>query len=353
MYLSKLKIENLRNLAQVDIEPHPRLNLLFGSNGAGKTSVLESIVVLSRGRTFRTNQIGELIGPEDRGFRVFAESVSDHGGCNRLGLERSRHGWRARKNGADLSQLSQLTRVLPLVLMEPNSHLLVSGPPEVRRKYLDWGMFHVERGFLESWRRFSKILKQRNAALRDHRPDVLDSLDEVFVELGVRLGRMRKGHAAAVSQKVRTLLQRLHADLGEISLEYKEGWSGESLFEALIAVRERDLSRGISGSGPHRADMEIMQGKHTARSVLSRGEQKMLSAALLFSQADIIAGLGEKPLILLDDLASEFDQDRYESVLDAAVELGGQVWVTGTRQTEGVGEHRVFHVERGKVREMV
>ena len=132
MFIKTLQIENIRNLARVDIEPSPTLNILFGANGAGKTSVLESLVVLSRGRSFRTNQANELIGPEGNSFRVFAESSNHARKTIRLGLERSGKHWRARKNGDDLSQLSQLTRDLPLVLMEPNSHLLVSGPPEVR-----------------------------------------------------------------------------------------------------------------------------------------------------------------------------------------------------------------------------
>ena len=162
MFIKRLQIENIRNLARVDIEPDPNLNILFGANGAGKTSVLESLVVLSRGRSFKTNQANELTGPEGDSFRVFAETVNHSNKITRMGLERSGKHWRARKNGKDLSQLSQLTRDLPVVMMEPNSHLLVSGPPETRRKYLDWGMFHVEQEFLGTWRRFSKILKQRN-----------------------------------------------------------------------------------------------------------------------------------------------------------------------------------------------
>ncbi len=353
MYLKKLQIENLRNLAQVDITPHPRLNFLFGTNGAGKTSVLESIVVLSRGRTFRTNQASELIGPGAGTFRVFAESVGDNGKGSRLGLERSGKNWRARKDGSDLTQLSQLTRALPLVWMEPNSHLLVSGPPETRRRFLDWGMFHVEQGFLDAWRRFSKILKQRNAALRFRQEGVLDSVDEVFAEQGARLGSMRKSHACEISRRVRDLLGSLHADLEEIALEYKDGWPGGDLLAALGAGRDRDLARGVSGTGPHRADMDITHGGSRARGVLSRGEQKILSAALLFAQAEVLSGLGEKPIILLDDLASEFDQERYESALSVALNFGGQVWVTGTRMTATEAEHKVFHVEHGEVAEMV
>jgi DNA replication and repair protein RecF len=353
LFIKSLKIENIRNLARVEIQPSPTLNILFGANGSGKTSVLESLVVLSRGRSFRTNQANELIGPEGDSFRVFAESLNHARKTIRLGLERSGKHWRARKNGDDLSQLSQLTRDLPLVLMEPNSHLLVSGPPEIRRKYLDWGMFHVEHEFLDTWRRFSKILKQRNAALRSRQEDVLESIDVVFSDLGSRLGRLRRSHSEEISERVQGLLTELGSSLENMRFEYNNGWTRETLQESLRAGREGDLLRGTTGAGPHRADIAIFCKEATARSVLSRGEQKLLSAALLLSQVDILAKLGEKPVVLLDDLASEFDQEHFERVLARALKSGGQVWVSGTRIHRAEVDQKVFHVEHGEVREMV
>ena len=353
MFIKTLQIENVRNLARVDIEPSPTLNFLFGANGAGKTSVLESLVVLSRGRSFRTNQANELIGPEGSSFRVFAESLNHARKTIRLGLERSGKHWRARKNGDDLSQLSQLTRDLPLVLMEPNSHLLVSGPPEVRRKYIDWGMFHVEHEFLATWRRFSKILKQRNAALRFRQEDVLESIDAVFSEVGSRLGGLRRSHSDEIAEHVQGLLADLGSSLENMRFEYHDGWTRGSLQESLLAGREGDLMRGTTGSGPHRADIALFYKESPARSVLSRGEQKLLSAALLLSQVEILAKMGEKPIILLDDLASEFDQEHFERVLARALECGGQVWVSGTRIHSSEVDHKVFHVEHGQVQEMV
>ena len=353
MFIKTLKIENIRNLARVDIEPSPNLNILFGPNGAGKTSVLESLVVLSRGRSFRTNQANELIGPKGDSFRVFAESLNHERKTIRLGLERSGKHWRARKNANDLSQLSQLTRDLPLVLMEPNSHLLVSGPPEIRRKYLDWGMFHVEHEFLDTWRRFSKILKQRNAALRIKQEDVLDSIDEVFSDLGSRLGLLRRSHSDEISKRVQDLMTDLGSNLENMRFEYHNGWTRGSLQESLLAGREGDLLRGTTGSGPHRADIAFFYKEATARSVLSRGEQKLLAAALLLSQVEILAKLGEKPIVLLDDLASEFDQEHFERVLSRALQSGGQVWVSGTRIHRAEVDHKVFHVEHGVVQELV
>jgi DNA replication and repair protein RecF len=353
LHISKLQILNLRNLSSVEIEPHPGLNLLYGSNGSGKTSLLESIVVLSRGRSFRTTQAAELIRNGAKAFNVYAELENSSGKKSKLGLERSGKHWRARRDGQDLAQLSLLTRSLPIVLMEPNSHQLVSGSPEFRRKFLDWGVFHVEHDFLKVWRKFSKILKQRNAALRFRQSEVLDSMDVVFSELGDQLGRLRRSHSDEVAKKVQGLLEELSSGLETVRVEYREGWSHETLLGALEANRENDLSRGLTGSGPHRADMKLIYRETSARSVLSRGEQKILAAALLLSQAELLAGEKKVPLILLDDLASEFDQEHYESVLNRALQIGGQVWVTGTRTPEPSYPNKMFHVEHGEVREMV
>lgn len=340
-------------MVQAEIEPHSELNFLHGANGAGKTSVIEAIVVLSRGRSFRTNQSGELVGPEQKIFRIYAETSGKESGDQRLGLERSGKHWRARKDGKELSQLSQLTRSLPLMLMEPNSHLLVSGTPEIRRKYIDWGMFHVEHQFLDAWRRYSKILKQRNAALRSRQADLLDSLDEVISESGTRLTGMRKGHFNEISGIIEKLMSSLSKELSGVEMEYDPGWKGESLKEALILGRERDLERGMTGLGPHRADITLKWQDTAARAILSRGEQKILSAALLISQAIILSGHGDKPVILLDDLASEFDEMHFEVVLEQALSCGGQVWVTGAREHKTNHRHKVFHVEHGQVREML
>jgi DNA replication and repair protein RecF len=351
--IKELRIENLRNLVDVSLQPHQDLNIIIGDNGAGKTAIIESLVVLSRGRSFRTHQASELIGPDKGSFRVFAEAVRDDGRVHRLGLERSGKLWRARKDSKDLSQISKLTRSLPLILIEPNSHLLVSGAPEYRRKFLDWGVFHVEHGFLETYRRFTRVLKQRNAALRQKQNEVLDSLDSLIYPLVIQLDAQRKAHCQSVSKELNTLLQILSPELKEVKVEYMKGWGDGDYAEALYESRESDMDRGATKLGPHRADVVLSQGKVPARSILSRGEQKMVSSALLLAQATLLSSLGEPPVILLDDLASEFDKNHFDNVLDASLERGGQVWVTGTQMQLPTGEKKVFHVKHGIVQEVL
>ena len=340
-------------MESVSLQPSPEINFIVGNNGAGKTSILEAIVVLSRGRSFRTSQASELVGPVKSTFSVFIETENDGGKGDRLGLERSGKHWKARKNGRDLAQISQLTRSLPLVLMEPNSHLLVNGAPEVRRRFLDWGVFHVERDFLEVWRRFSKALRQRNAALRRGEIDVVESIDEILSPLGSQLSQFREAYSNTIAKETQSIVSELNSGLSEISLEYQNGWGSVPYHEALSNWRERDLERGATSQGPHRADLVMMKGNAFARAVLSRGEQKIFSSALLLAQARFLKSRGESPVLLLDDLASEFDSRHFKMVLEKFLEIDGQVWVTGTGEPDFSGSCSVFHVEHGALREMV
>jgi DNA replication and repair protein RecF len=136
-------------------------------------------------------------------------------------------------------------------------------------------------------------------------------------------------------------------------MEYFNGWGSEDFNVALYQCRERDMERGATKMGPHRADVNLLRGKKLARSILSRGEQKILSAALLLAQAKILSSYGEKPICLLDDLASEFDSQHFDNVLNAALDWGGQVWVTGTELPKSAADSKVFHVKRGEVEEVL
>ena len=357
MRIKSLLINNLRNLGNVEVEPHAALNLLIGDNGAGKTSVLEGLVVLAKGRSFRSASVAPLIGPESDQFTVAATVETEAGHRHRLGLERSRTRWRARRDGQDIDRFSELGRSLPIVLMQPESHALVSGAPERRRRYLDWGVFHVEHAYLDTWRHYDRTLRQRNAALRRGQKDVLDALDDQLVHHGVRLHQMRARQAERVAERIVDVLPRLESNHLDVTLHYEAGWSGDDFAEALAAGRGRDIERGITRDGPHRGDLSISARGGAARERLSRGESKILAAALLMTQAELLDALGERPALLLDDVASELDGRHRDRLLEWTARFGAQTWVTGTDREAFSdaysGGLRVFHVEHGEVRKMV
>jgi DNA replication and repair protein RecF len=354
LHITQLRIENFRNVEQAELLPAQGLNYFYGENGAGKTSILEALYLMSRGKSFRSVASEELIREGSDRFQVFLESREGNE-THRLGLERSKKHWRARRDGQEVALLSEISRTLPIALMEPNSHALVSGSPEVRRRFLDWGVFHVEPQFLETWRQYARGLKQRNAALRSGQGSIVDSLDEVLAPLGERLNLYRLGYFQGLAAELGRQLDtgRQHAGLRGISMRFYPGWKEASLAESLRAGKSRDLEQCLSRHGPHRADLLLERDGRALKSLLSRGEQKNLAACLLLSQAELLRAGGVHPVILLDDLASEFDEHHFNDVLRKARACADQVWVTGVRPSPPESTAAVFHVERGVVSKVV
>lgn len=353
MWIKSLIINNLRNITEAEIQPHPKLNVFHGDNGAGKTSILEALILLAKGKSFRAGSMGSLIGPAADQARVVARIGEESGAEHRLGLERGAGGWRGRLDGRDVAQIGDLAQRMPFALLEPGSHLLVSGPPETRRKFLDWGVFHVEHRHLDNWRRYARAVRQRNAALRLAKRSLVASLDPQVAELGEMLARSRHSFVDEMEGVLARLLADLSPELPSLSLRYVQGWREGALLEALAASLNRDLERGATSCGPHRADLLLEVDGIAARERLSRGEQKVLAAGLVLAQAEIIRQGGSRPLLLLDDLASEFDAGHVERVIRSGMAMEAQTWVTGTSKAALAvgepGEAFVFHVKHGQI----
>jgi DNA replication and repair protein RecF len=163
MIITRLSIENFRIIQSAAIELGPGVNWFHGANGAGKTSVLEALSVLAKGRSFRSSTFGPIIGPEAESLRVVAATS---GGM--LGVERWAKQWRGRVDGAEVQRVAAFAQRMPIVLFEPSSHALVEGTPAVRRQYLDWTLFHVEHDYLSQWRRCMRDVRRRRALRAPH-----------------------------------------------------------------------------------------------------------------------------------------------------------------------------------------
>jgi len=333
------------------------VNLFTGPNGAGKTSILEALVVLAKGRSFRGGRHRDMIGEHDGKFQLHVKIETDDGLSDKLGLERNATGWRARRNGENVQTLADLSTALPLVVIEPNSHNLVDGLPENRRRMIDWGVFHVKPGFLPHWQRYQRILKQRNAQLKQNnaQSDLLDALDAQLVEHGNVVTMERNSYITDLTTKTREILQLLSENMPPLEIIFSPGWSGPDLDEYLVKNRQRDIEIGTTAGGPHRADLKLTVGGEKARHRLSRGQQKLLAAALLLAQAQIMSELGRTPVLLIDDLASEFDHYHLTKMIELLASTKAQIWLTGVdnsliENTKNVGlDPLVFHVKHGQV----
>ena len=349
MSLVELSIRDLRCLEQAELTLDPHRNLIWGANGAGKTSVLEAIFLLGRGRSFRTRNSERLIRQGSSSMTVFGRlDTLPVGG---IGVQVSRSGGTvAHLRGAPATSLTDLTQVFPVQVIDPGVHKLVEEGGHRRRRWLDWAVFHVEPGFAAQWVRYNRTLKQRNAALRQPGHDT-GPWDVELARLGVSISQSRRGVMTSLAPVWISTVQSL-TDL-EIDLTYYQGWSADhTLEQALAQSQARDVARGLTHSGPHRADVLVRVGGKAAREVLSRGQQKLAAVAMILSQIRLLQdSLGTQPSLLLDDPAAELDALHLRRFIDAVQPLRCQLVLTSLQPGADLfgRPDKTFHVERGHV----
>ncbi|MGQ0801154.1 MAG: DNA replication/repair protein RecF [Pseudomarimonas sp.] len=362
MRVERLRVERLRIIESVEIEPGPGIALLIGPNGSGKTSVLEALHVLAYGRSFRSPSREVLIRRDCDDFSIFAEvQLEADAARRRIGFACSARAWQARVDGNSVSTLSELLRLCPMVCFEPGSHALIAGSSELRRRFLDWGLFHVEPTFTGVWRRYQRSLKQRNALLKcGQGREGLDAWDAEIADSGEQLHALRQGYASALLDHVAAAGADLMPEVGRPVLRYTAGWRNDrdSLAQALSHSRDRDMATGHTNVGPHRANWDLTYPGLPQRESFSRGQEKLTALICVIAQAQHFAKLcGHWPLIALDDLASEIDQEHQRRAIAAVANVAAQVWITGTAEPAGLEPYRdsltSFHVEQGRVRRAV
>ena len=362
MQITRLDLRRFRRFDEVSLAPAPGINLITGDNGAGKTSLLEAMHLMAYGRSFRGRVRDGLLQAGAEALEVFVEwrEPRADGGEARLrraGLRHSGQDWVGRLDGGNVAQLGDLCAALAVVSFEPGSHALVTGSAETRRRYLDWGLFHVEHEFLPLWRRYARALKQRNALLKSRRTgDGLEAWERELAEAGEPISRRRQLYLEDLQARLVPLLAGLAPALGEVELEYLPGWRREAvpLEDALLLARDRDLQSGYTSVGPHRADWRIHFPGLPGREALSRGQAKLTALSAVLAQAAHHAAIrGHWPVIALDDLGSELDRDHQARVLARLVASDAQVFITGTEPPPGLQATPVpvarFHVEHGSL----
>ncbi len=352
-----LRIRDLRRFREQEWSPCPGFNLIVGDNGSGKSSLLEAIHLMAHGRSFRGRVRDGLIRNGESALEVYVEweqAKVPH----RAGLRHNGASWEARLDSAKVGHLGELCAALAVVTFEPGSHILIHGSSEARRRYLDWGLFHVEPEFLPQWRRYARALKQRNSLLRSLRVDSqLDAWEQELANAGELLTACRHAYVARLQPHVDHLVEALFPAAGELVIRLQPGWKQHelSLGDALLVARERDQSQGHTTVGPHRADLRLEFSHFQGRESLSRGQAKLAALSLLIAQAAHLAEHdGAWPVLQLDDLASELDRHHQRRVLEYLNGCGAQVFVTGTEPPAVLAdlgiEIAMFHVEHGGLR---
>jgi DNA replication and repair protein RecF len=355
MPISKLVINQFRNIISTAIEPQVGINVFYGQNGSGKTSILEAIYFLGLGRSFRTHLNQRIINQHADQFLLFAHIQNDEE-LIPVGMERSRQGdKKIRINGETVTSLSPLARQLPLQLLTTESHRYFHDGAQPRRQFLDWGVFHVEPAFYSIWQRLQKALKQRNAGLKNQvSAGELTIWTREIVESATYIDQYRKNYIACLQPILADLLQQVLPELS-LHLRYSRGWTQDkTLDEVLASHLLRDQQLGYTQYGPQRADLQLFSEKTPVADALSQGQQKLAAYALHLAQGILLQKLNlRSPIYLIDDLPSELDSEKRRFVADILTQLRAQVFITGISPEELINmlstQPRMFHVEQGQV----
>jgi len=350
MAIKQIRIDNLRIIEEMVLEPKPGLNLICGENGSGKTTVLEAVYILGRGKSFRKAEQDQLIRNGQDKLTLFAHT--DNGtNQHKLGFTKGQGLTQGKLDGSRVTRMSDLAMTIPLTIITPSSHEILEMGPQYRRRFLDWGVFHVEPNFKNAFERYSRCLKQRNAALRN-RGRFDNTWDRELVEAGQVVTSLRERYFTHLAAKIESLASQL-LSIGHLEVNWARGWTDKSDLEQCIKDSEQgDIQAGYTRYGPHRADIGIKLQGQKIEKIASRGQQKMFVAVMHLAQVEVAKELsGTETIILIDDLTSELDKTNRNILLGYLAKLGNQALITGVEDISKSGPEfaGVFHVEQGSI----
>lgn len=348
MSISQLSLTNFRGLKSTTLDFHPHINLITGDNGSGKTSLLESINVISQGCSFQTHRLKNCISHSNQQFLLFAKFTN-----YKVGLSKSDSKLDIKIDGEVVKKRSLLVKKTPASIVNADSFDLITGSPALRRSFIDWCLFHVEHQYVEYFSLFKHSLKQRNSILKSRKDiKMVDYWDEYLIEASLAIQELRKKYTKVISSMLSNELSDL---LGEVNLdfEYEQGWPvDKDLKNSMKDSRSRDIKSGFTNCGIHRDNIKLTTNGLPVSQVLSRGQLKRLCMALQIVLLKIVKGDTNRPMILLvDDIASELDESSQKMAFKYLLEIGVQLFITNIDNAIPKPlrdkEFKMFHVEHG------
>lgn len=350
MAFDLIRINDLRNLTNCEIAPHTGLNLIKGENGSGKTSLLEAIYILGRGRSFRDKQISNAVQRGKSSFTVFGKKGSNFN-KSAIGVSCSKKGTNLSIDGEKISKLSLLAKETPIHIVTPKSQELIEDGSSVRRRFLDWGVFHVEPLYQQFSFRYQRALSQRNKSLRESWKTA-NIWNKELHESGSKIQEYREIYFERLKEQLLIQMEMLEVKY-DLEVAFYQGWPKEQTIKKMLDDgMAGDKNRKFTRMGPHRADINFKIKSDKFNKWGSRGHLKLVVFALFFAQANVIKSITNKETILLvDDLTAELDEKNVERVIAHMINQKNQTFFTTTDYRLCIERNvgKMFHVEHGVV----
>ncbi len=351
MVLTHLKLHRFRNYDSLDIDFDPKLNLILGKNGTGKSNLAEAIFYLSLARSWRTSE-DRLLVKEGEEVATIEASIQE-GPLNRsVSIELSKSHKRIAVNGKNVRRLSELSALTNVICFSPGDVPLFMGNPGVRRNFLDVSLAKSSLDYFTLIARYDRLLRERNAALKEASPNLrlLDVLTEQMIEVSLPLIRLRALYVNEINRVLPGILNALKGPGSSGTLVYRPFVKGDENFTenaraAFKKALESDLKHRTTSVGPHREDLSFLLNGKDLADYGSQGENRMAVLSLKLAPYFLIEDPEKKPILVLDDVASELDETHTKNLF-AFIKTLGQVFVTATEiQTPDAA---VIDVSEGK-----
>ncbi len=335
LHFERVSIRGLRNLHPTQLSFSPSLNVLAGGNGQGKTSLLEALCIVATGRSFRTEQLHEVVQTGVTGFGVNA-TLNDDGLCREQQVWYGANRRQAAIDKKRVAKIADYATRTPIVVFWPSDLELVTGPAATRRNLLDRISIYADPGAQDSRLAYARALRHRQQLLDrfDDNQTALYAFETIIAENGLRYARAHRQAADALCQS----LVRSFGTLCENTLELEATFAGlvpgdvDAYRRELADRRADDRRRGRATFGPHRDDLQLSLSGRSARQHASQGQQRLLALALKLSEFRCIeAARQAHPILLLDDVVSELDQPRTGSVFEWLRSTPSQVFISTPR----------------------
>jgi len=315
MLVKKIVLDGFRNIRDRQIDTSAKQIILTGENGQGKTNVLEAVYMLCYGTSFRTQNIKELVTHGRESFylcSVFEDSQGLERKAEVIFSDGKKH---IRLDGKDIKDRKELIYCLPCIVFSHDDIEFVRGEPENRRRFFDQTMTMYDPVFFDDLRRYKLILKQRNAAIKDQRTELLDIYDQKLASYGLQIMKSRRAVADSFSAIFPDIYNAVSLEDRGIEISYRPSWNEDigidGVLEKLESQRDVDLKMNTTTSGPHRDRFLINDRNGLFTSSASTGQMRLASLVFRSAQAAFYRQkTGQNPIFLIDDVLLELDSQK-------------------------------------------
>ena len=358
MILEKLSLINYKNIREATLDLSPKINCMIGSNGVGKTNILDAVYFLSFCHS-ASNPIDSTIIRHSEDFLMLEGKYGDT--VISCGMKRGtkKH---FRRDKKEYRRLSEHIGLIPLVMVSPSDTLLIDGGSEERRRLMDMVISQYDHTYMESVNRYNKALQQRNTMLKQESepdPEVMSLWEEQMAFEGERIYQRRDAFVRELTPIFQRYYERISGNREQVAIEYISHCQRGPLLEVIQRDRAKDRIMGYSLHGVHRDDLVFTLGGHPIRREGSQGQHKTFVVALKLAQFDFLRRTngGNTPILLLDDIFDKLDASRVEQIVTlVAGEEFGQIFITDTNGSHldqilatSSHDYKIFHVNNGEV----